>query len=583
MFFTLALYISLTIFVLGILYKMSRWFRLGLTTQDRNIGTWEKLSAVIRSIGSAFWGISVLVMFRTFFLDVLLLRRSFNVDKYRWIMHMFIFWGFILLLLMHALENFISEPFLPGYMSTLNPYLFLRDFFGIMVIAGIIMALYRRFAMTKPRLHTKPMDVVTIVILVVIIFSGFFLKGSKIASQSEFMSMVESYSHIYGYEEEVESLESYWVEKFGLISPEVEAPFSQETLSEGKELHDLYCAHCHSSSHWALLSYGTSKLTYPVTRSSDGSMLVSFFWYLHILAAFAGLAWIPFGKMFHMLISPLTLLVASSVSKKTNPASRAVRRVMELDACTRCGTCSERCSVGVAFESIPNLNILPSEKLLALRTVAEGKEISENQLRALIEGLVVCTTCMRCTDVCPVGINLQDVWTAVREDLLAGKLVEPYVLSQLSLSDILKEMGSDETATETPRSAARELLSENYPVVPRDVPLVTTPGRKNLEHILPQYQEISFNYCFSCKTCTSACPIPDYFEKPGQELGLFPHQIIHATVLGLDKLVPSSRMLWACLGCYQCQEQCPQGVRVADIIYAHKQAALAGLKDGEKR
>lgn len=583
MFFTLALYISLTIFILGVLYKTSRWFRLGLTTQDRGIGTWEKLSAVMRSAGRSFWGTNFLVMFRTFFLDILLLRRSFKVDKYRWIMHMLIFWGFILLLLMHALENFISEPFLPGYMSTLNPYLFLRDFFGILVIAGICMALYRRFAMPKPRLRTKPMDVITIVILIILLCSGFLLKGSKIASRSEFMDMVESYSHIYYYDEEVEMLESYWVEKFGLISPDIEAPFSPETLSEGKELHNLYCADCHTSSTWAPLSYGASKLTYPVTLSSDGSMLVAFFWYLHILAAFAGLAWIPFGKMFHMLVSPLSLLAASSPPQKSNPASRAVRRVMELDACTRCGACSEHCSAGIAFESIPNINILPSEKLLALREVATGKNIPANQLREIVEGLVICTTCMRCTDVCPVGINLQDIWIAVRAELLAGQTVEPYVLSQLSFSDIFTETNSGRRTTETARSAARKLLFKNYPEISRDVPLNTAPYRKNLGKLFPQHKEINFSYCFSCKTCTSACPVPDYFEKPGQELGLLPHQIIHATIVGVDEIVPSSRMLWACLGCYQCQEQCPQEVRVTDIIYAHKQAALTNLKEGEKK
>jgi heterodisulfide reductase subunit C len=37
-------------------------------------------------------------------------------------------------------------------------------------------------------------------------------------------------------------------------------------------------------------------------------------------------------------------------------------------------------------------------------------------------------------------------------------------------------------------------------------------------------------------------------------------------------------MLWACLGCYRCQENCPQGVRVADVLYIHKNNALARMK-----
>jgi heterodisulfide reductase subunit C len=34
-------------------------------------------------------------------------------------------------------------------------------------------------------------------------------------------------------------------------------------------------------------------------------------------------------------------------------------------------------------------------------------------------------------------------------------------------------------------------------------------------------------------------------------------------------------MLWDCLGCYQCQELCPQGVAVTDVMYQLKNVAIA--------
>jgi len=37
-------------------------------------------------------------------------------------------------------------------------------------------------------------------------------------------------------------------------------------------------------------------------------------------------------------------------------------------------------------------------------------------------------------------------------------------------------------------------------------------------------------------------------------------------------------MLWSCLGCYQCQEACPQGVRVTDVLYQIKNMAMERLK-----
>lgn len=577
MFFTVGLYISLSILVIGLIYKVSGWFRRSLIAEDSEVGAGARLSSTLRAAGGAFLGASLVSMLKAFFLDVLLLRRSFREDLYRWTMHMLIFWGFILLVLMHAFESQISDTLLPDYMSTLNPYLFLRDFFGLMVVAGIVMALYRRLRMPKPRLRTRSMDVAAIVIVCVIILSGFLLKGSKIASQSEFMRMVQDYSHIHYYDEEVEALKSYWVENYGLISPDLEPPFSEEVLAEGRELNDLFCVTCHSQSQWAAISYGTSRLTHPVTARSDGESLVSFFWYLHVVAVFAGLAWIPFGKMFHLVTSPLSLLTSSARGRKSDPGVAAVRRNMELDACTQCGACSERCSVGAAVEFIPNDNILPSEKILALRAVSSGRSLSSREQKALAEGLVVCTNCRRCKDVCPVGIDLQDMWTAVRQDMLRN-LVEPYSLSQLSLDSILR----DQVRTRKDEPfwiAAGKLVKEHYgEAASRDIVLGKTA---KTDQELVRSLENTFRYCFKCKTCTSACPVPDYFENPVDNLGLLPHQIIHATVLGRSDLAASSRMLWACLGCYQCQEQCPQGVRVTDVLYAQKQAALSGLKTGD--
>ena len=51
-------------------------------------------------------------------------------------------------------------------------------------------------------------------------------------------------------------------------------------------------------------------------------------------------------------------------------------QLTELDACMHCRTCSSQCSVAVAFEGIPNNNILPSEKLASIRALVSGKELT---------------------------------------------------------------------------------------------------------------------------------------------------------------------------------------------------------------
>jgi heterodisulfide reductase subunit C/nitrate reductase gamma subunit len=576
MFFSVTLYVSLAIFALGVLFKASGWFRQGLTEADRAIGPGPRIAGVMRAAGGSLSPAGIVAVLKALVLDALLLRRSFIRDRYRWAMHMLIFWGFMFLVVVHAMESVVSQALFPGYMSTLNPYLYLREIAGIMVLAGVGMAMYRRFVMPKPRLKTRSMDTATIALVALILVSGFLLKGAKIASQSEFTRMVEDYS-ILTDEKEIESLESLWVLEYGLISPRLKKPFDAAVIEEGRELNDMFCVSCHSPSQSAFVSYATSWLTYPVTANSDGKALVSFLWYIHILATFAGLAWLPFGKMFHALTSPVSLIAASASGRGSSPAATAVRRVMELDACTRCGACSERCSVGIAEEALHNSLILPSEKLSALRAVAAGQDLAPERRKALLEGLVVCTNCHRCTDVCPVGIDLQDIWTATREDLLRLGPAEPYVLSQLRLHDLLRARDGGADAANAPGDAARALVLEHFAEAATAEVVLARP--EAAKRFFPD--QAGFNACFSCRTCTSSCPIMDCFENPRQELGILPHQIIHATILGVPEIAASSRMLWACVGCYQCQEQCPQGVPVADVLYAHKHAALARLKTGE--
>jgi len=37
-------------------------------------------------------------------------------------------------------------------------------------------------------------------------------------------------------------------------------------------------------------------------------------------------------------------------------------------------------------------------------------------------------------------------------------------------------------------------------------------------------------------------------------------------------------MLWNCTTCYSCQEYCPQGIQVTDILYELKNQAIERLK-----
>jgi len=579
MFFTTSFYFTLAIFSLGLLYKVSTWFRYSLNSIAGRIPITQRISCAIKGIILTIFSAKFFILIKVFVFDILIQKRILKESLLRWFMHMLIFWGFISLLFMHALDKFITTPLFTDYYSTLNPFLFLRNLFAAMLITGVILAVYRRFFIKTPRLFTNTMDKYAIIILAVIMASGILLEGLKITSHTEFQTMVEDYSGLSmeDDEDELKALESYWVKEFGVVSPQIKGPFDVETLELGKESHEMNCAECHTKPQWAFISYGVAKTIKPIAVRLDRYDLSTFFWYIHFMACFAGLAYLPFSKMFHILVSPLSLLANAVMDKeKSDPANIATRQVMELDACTHCGACSLQCVVSISFEEIPNLYILPSEKIAALKKLAAGNNISAQELSNIQKGLFLCTNCNRCTELCPSGVNLQDLWFNVREALLQKGYPEFYILSQLSFFRGLKGGGMFKEHYHKPLKLVKKSIADEFklldiPSSPINVIHLYNEFRKRLAVSM---QGKTSSLCFACKTCSLACPVVRNFKNPVESLGLLPHQAIHAASLGIFNLVFGSNMLWSCLGCYECQEHCPQGVRVTDVFFELKNLAI---------
>jgi heterodisulfide reductase subunit C len=256
-------------------------------------------------------------------------------------------------------------------------------------------------------------------------------------------------------------------------------------------------------------------------------------------------------------------------------------QLMELDACMHCGNCTSRCSVAVAFEAIRNSNILPSEKVGAIRTLASGKGLSERDLRDIQEGVYFCTNCYRCTVVCPAKIDLQNLWFTIREILFQRGAPEFSLLSPLSFYRGLMKGDLSQGDYQKPLIAARQAIVDQCELMkhPEKVLPLTPTDRKFQTGLNLSAQAKTFSRCFGCQTCTTVCPVVGNYENPREVLGLLPHQIMHACGLGLRDLAFGSNMLWDCLTCYQCQEQCPQGVGVTDVLYELKNLAVQHVRE----
>ena len=571
-------YTALAVFLLGLIYKISTWFTRKLGVLGNDVTAAQRVRSAALGFIHTIFSSKFLLLLKALVFDVLLQCRTLRESFTRWLAHMLIFYGFLLLLLMHGLQSVVTEAIFSGYYPTLNPFFFLRDFFAAMVLVGVILAVIRRYLAKPRRLRTGGRDHYAIIIVAFIILSGITLEGFKIASYSEFQRMVEDFARLDD-EDEIQALETLWVKDYGTVSPNVEAPFDEELVESGREVHENSCLDCHASAKWAFNGFATAKLIKPVALWLDQKDGITVMWYFHIIACFIGLAYLPFSKMFHLIATPFSLITNRVMDPaKSLSANILTRQIMELDACTHCGSCNLNCSAAMIFEAIGNEYILPSEKMILLKKLASGKKIDEMQMRAIEEGVYLCTNCDRCTVRCPSGIRLKELWYSVREALLQSGPPLPHVLTPFSFARglIIQESLPAETYAQ-PIEGARQAVAGGFenlmnPDAPIALNAQTNAG-------LPSaVTDSTYTHCFSCQSCTTVCPVVGNYNDPEQVLGLLPHQIMCSLGLGLTEMASGARMLWDCLTCYKCQENCPQQVAVCDELYRLKNIAAASIE-----
>lgn len=74
--------------------------------------------------------------------------------------------------------------------------------------------------------------------------------------------------------------------------------------------------------------------------------------------------------------------------------------------------------------------------------------------------------------------------------------------------------------------------------------------------------------CFACGTCSASCPVRWVNDR------FNPRRIIHMVLLGLKDQVLTEDFVWLCAGCFSCQERCPQGVKIGDLMTALRNIAV---------
>ncbi|MCS7172340.1 MAG: heterodisulfide reductase-related iron-sulfur binding cluster [Armatimonadetes bacterium] len=151
----------------------------------------------------------------------------------------------------------------------------------------------------------------------------------------------------------------------------------------------------------------------------DMRWLHAVLWWVHFVLATAFVAYIPYSKLFHLLLAPLNVYLQpleQGGSPRPLPLEEGAvlgvrslvdftwKDLLDLDACTECGRCTAVCPASATGKPLS-----PMHLILDLRkTMRSGQgnspvPIAGNVIRE--ETLWACTTCMACMEACPVFIE----------------------------------------------------------------------------------------------------------------------------------------------------------------------------------
>ncbi len=356
------------------IFMFIAFFYLAYTVVQRVL-IWRKGKGELRT---DFPEKRILAVFKYVILQAKILRESFAG-----IMHAALFFGFaalfIVTLIIMAQDDFF-ELFFHWRFITGNFYLvwsLVADLAGAVVLIGVSMATYRRYITKPTRLDTKPIDTFALVLIFIIVVTGFTSEAMRIAI-SDFPA---------------------W---------EVWSPFGY------------------------VLAYPFSLFGEPALR-----VMHQFSWWIHMIGAFVFIGLIGSDKLGHVVISSLNVYYMNLDNEKPatkyalnviDPAVFEVaesfgvskveeytwKQLMDSDACTRCGRCQDNCPAWLTEKPLSPKKLVNDikanmdERIPKLRLAEDPATV---ETTPLIEGSVKadefwsCTNCSACMEACPVNIE----------------------------------------------------------------------------------------------------------------------------------------------------------------------------------
>lgn len=336
------------------------------------------------------------------FMQYIIAQKSVFTDRSAGIMHLLVVAGFLglfVITLFVGLEADTPLHFLQGPFYVVISVL--AEVFGLVLLIGLLFAVWRRLFNKPQYLSSSTIDVVLLALLLSITISGFLLEGLRIAAVGQ------------------------W-ENWSPIGSVISLLFTQATTQTLAAVH-----------------FG--------------------FWLAHLVLAFGIIFLIPYTKLSHVLAAPINILtsdnpgsiktlpVLSDIAGRDYLGTKAVqdltgKNLIELYACTSCGRCEENCPAVLTGKILS-----PKKAIQAVRRSATCSA----ELDPVSIDVWNCTTCGYCTGKCPVAINHQNIIWGLRTFATTSGHLPPTGAAAL---ENLEYLGDPWGTTPQLRSETREKL-----------------------------------------------------------------------------------------------------------------------------
>jgi len=255
---------GLGLFGVGVVLMSSIWLR-GSVAGRRGLPLQQRVGRLLYGVWDFVASPRVFRFLWAFLMDGVLHLRVWRESRKRWLIHALMFLAFMARALLGAITWVLVSIAPTGTLTQVlvdknNPGVaFAYDFLAVLVIVGAVLALYRRFVVRDPQLITVGQDTVAIALLGSIFLMGFVVEGARIVT-TDLRPGLAVYS-------------------FG--------------------------------------GYLVALLLRPISIPWD--VVYGYLWYVHAALVAGLVAYLPFSKFLHVLISPLVVAL-NSASKHATPA-----------------------------------------------------------------------------------------------------------------------------------------------------------------------------------------------------------------------------------------------------------------------